>query len=171
MTDNNTDICGHPTEGGDGPPCQHPATDGDSCWIDSHGGHADPGGRDWAIDADDHETILTAAREGLSKAGCARAAGVDEKSLARYLDADEHDEFRRAFMRARHAGERRLATGPLVDREGEPDMDGQHARFLLSTSFGYQKTEEREITGGEDLGKNAGLSAEDKAKLAELFDT
>ena len=49
-------------------------------------------------------------------------------------------------MRARHKGERTLLKGPLVEREGEAEsIDGQHARFLLSTSFDYQKTEKREL--------------------------
>ena len=142
------EICGHPTA--DGSPCQHPPSEGDSCWIDSHGGSASVG-RDFAIDESDHDAILDAAEKGISKAGCARAAGVDKASLLRYVEA--HDEFRTAFTRARARGEQRLATGPLVNREDEPDMDGQHARFLLSTSFNYIKTEKREVenTGDEPL--------------------
>jgi len=102
---------------------------------------------------DDHEAILDAARDGLSKAGCARTAGTQKQNLQRYLEAEENADFRDAFARARARGERRLLAGPLVDREGEPDMDGQHARFILSTSFDYVKTEKRELenTGDEPL--------------------
>lgn len=151
-------ICGYPTQGGDGPPCQHPPTDDgdpDRCYIDAHN-DADTGndtpGRDFAIDESDHAEILNAAKKGVSKTGCARAAGASRTSLERYLDA--HDQFRAEFARARARGEQRLATGPLMESEdGEPAMDGQHARFLLSTSFGYQKTEKKEIenTGDEPL--------------------
>ena len=140
------DVCGHPTEGGDGPPCQNPPGENGRCHIPTHNDPdaENPQGRKWAITESDHEDILTAARDGFSKAGCARAAGVGEASLQRYLDA--HDEFRSAFMRARHKGERTLLKGPLVEREGEAEsIDGQHARFLLSTSFDYQKTEKREL--------------------------
>jgi hypothetical protein len=157
------DVCGHPTAGGDGPPCQHPTTDDgdpDRCWEQAHNdSETDAGasGREWAIDDEDHDDILEAARDGFSKAGCARAAGVDEKSLQRYLDADGHEEFRRAFMRARHKGEQTLVKGPLVEHPdapgGGPEIDGQHARFLLSTSFDYQKTEKKEledVTEGSD---------------------
>jgi len=138
------DKCGAETT--DGTPCENPA---ESCpWHDTD----DPPdtGRDFAIDESDHEDILDAANNGFSKAGCARAAGVDKASLLRYLDA--HPEFRTAFMRARSKGERRLVTGPLFNEEDAPrEMDGQHARFLLSTSFDYVKTERKEITG-EDGG-------------------
>ena len=142
MTD---DVCGHPTEGGDGPPCELPASKSDGrCHHHTETDERANGGREWTIDESDHEDILTAAREGFSKAGCARAVGVDEKTLRRYVDA--HDDFRRDFMRARHRGERTLLKGPLVEREGEAEsIDGQHARFLLSTSFDYQKTEKKEL--------------------------
>jgi len=159
------DVCGHPTEGGDGPPCQNPAGENGRCWIPSHTDPdaENPQGRDFAIKEADHETILSAARDGFSKAGCARAAGVGEASLQRYLDA--HDDFRSAFMRARHDGERTLLKGPLVEREDEREsIDGQHARFLLSTSFDYQKTEKRElkdVTEGEGgFGTNIIVSGE-----------
>jgi hypothetical protein len=145
------ETCGAETAAGT--PCQHPTTDEgdpDRCWIDAHNDAATgvDHGRDFAIDESDHETILSAARDGFSKAGCARAAGVGEASLQRYLDA--HDDFRSAFLRARHRGEKTLIKGPLIADEHNkgPDgveIDGQHARFLLSTSFDYQKTEKTEL--------------------------
>jgi len=144
------DICG--AETADGTPCQHPATNDNSCWIDSHGGDTAVG-RDFRIGPDDHEDILQAAREGMSKAGCARAAGVSKQNLQRYLDADENTEFRDAFLRARHVGERKLIRAPLQNDPADPvEIDGQHARFLLSTSFDYVKTERRELEGDIDLG-------------------
>ena len=149
MTD---DVCGYPTEGGDGPPCQNPAGENGRCYIPAHNGDDDtpaPQGRDFAISPDDHDAILEAARKGASKTGCARAAGVERPSLTRYLEA--HDTFRSEFAQARAWGEQRLLEGPLYESpEGERDMDGQHARFLLSTSFGYQKTERREVEHSGD---------------------
>jgi len=145
------DRCGHPTADGD--PCELPASKEDGKCHHHTGNEAERanGGREWAIDQDDHEEILEGARMGMSKAGCARLAGVDEASLLRYLDA--HPNFRNAFARARARGERRLITGPLMDDEDSPDMDGQHARFLLSTSFDYVETERHELenTGDEPL--------------------
>lgn len=141
MTD---DVCG--AECADGTPCQHPAG---SCPVPSHSDPdaENPQGRDFVLGPEDHDTLLDAAREGFSKSGCARAAGVDEKNLRRYLEADENADFRRAFMRARHKGERKLVTEPLYesDHPDAPEMDGQHARFLLSTSFDYEKTEKKEL--------------------------
>jgi len=147
------DICG--AECVDGSQCQNPH---DSCPVPSHSDPTaeNPHGRDFAIDKSDHDDILQAAREGFSKAGCARAAGVDEKSLHRYLEADEHEDFRRSFTRARHEGERVLVKGALYDepeerKKNERTVNAQHARFILSTSFDYIKTEKKEITG-EDGG-------------------
>lgn len=134
------DICG--AECVDGTECHHPAG---SCPVPSHSDPTaeNPHGRDFSLSEDDHADILDAAQGGMSKSGCARAAGVDEKNLRRYLEAHPH--FRRAFMRARHEGEKKLVSQPLMDGEDAPDMDGQHARFLLSTSFDYVKTEKREL--------------------------
>jgi len=146
------DVCG--AECVDGSACQHPAG---SCPVPSHSDPdaENPHGRDFSISPEDHDDILDAARDGMSKAGCARSAGVDEKSLARYLDA--HPDFRRAFMRARSEGEHELVRRALYDDPdpNAPDINDQHARFLLSTSFDYVKTEKRELenTGDEPLGE------------------
>jgi len=141
------EICGHPTQGGDGPPCQNaPSRDDGRCHL-----HTDDDpvsvGRHFAIEESDHEDILDAARLGMSKAGCARAAGVDKASLLRYLDA--HEQFRMAYARARAEGEQRLARDGLMSDEVDTSM----AKFLLSTSFDYVKTEKREledVTDGSD---------------------
>jgi len=148
------DICGHPTRDGDGPPCQNPPGENGRCYIPAHNGEDEPApqGRGFAIDESDHEDILKAARLGASKAGCARAAGVDKASLLRYLEAEDHDTFRTAFVQARAKGEQRLLDGALFhDENADRHMNGQHARFILSTSFDYIKTERTELTG-EDGG-------------------
>jgi len=157
--EDDAEKCGYPTQGGDGPPCEHPATDGDSCWIDAHGGDADPGGRPNKFTDERAEDAIQAAREGFSKAGCARAAGVTPPTLNNWLDANpDYDggEFLQAFTRARHKGERVLLQGALYDEPEEQQkhtrtVNDQHARFLLSTSFDYVKTERKELTG-EDGG-------------------
>lgn len=136
------DVCG--ADCVDGSPCQNPAG---SCPVPSHTDPdaENPHGREFVLGPDDHDDILQAAREGMSKAGCARAAGTQSDQLNRYLEA--HEDFREAFMRARHTGERKLLLEPLYEDDDptSPDMDGQHARFLLSTSFDYIKTEKKEL--------------------------
>ena len=99
-------------------------------------------GRDFAITEDDHDDLLQAAKTGLSLRGCARAAGVSHSQLRRYLDA--HEEFRSSFERARAHGEAELIEGGLRDE----DVDTSMAKFLLASSYGYKKTEKREVTGG-----------------------
>lgn len=148
MTDDN---CGHPTD--DGGECQNPATEDGHCWLDAHGGDTEVG-RNFAITEDDYEDILQAAREGLSQSGCARAVGVDIKSLQRYLEA--HDEFRQAFRRARNEGEQSLVRRGL----GDPETDSSMAKFLLSTSFDYIKTEKREVDMDADVDHKGGVTAD-----------
>jgi len=142
-----SEICGYETA--KGTPCQNPATEDGHCWLKAHGGDVQ-NGRDFEIGESDHDDILEAARMGASKAGCARAAGVEPPSLNRYLDS--HADFRSAFTRARAKGEQRLLSGPLWNEDGaEREMDGQHARFLLSTSFDYSKTEKKEVDMDADI--------------------
>lgn len=130
------DICGHPTT--DGGKCQNPPTEGGHCWIDTHGGDVSGHGRDFSIDDNDHDAILEAAEDGVSKRGCARAAGVSHTELQRYLDA--HPDFRASYARARNKGERTLIRDGLRD----PDTDSSMAKFLLASSFDYKKTEKVE---------------------------
>lgn len=154
------DICGHPTDGGNGPPCQNPPGENGRCHIPSHNPGDDrenPQGRPSKYTEERARQAIDAASDGFSKAGCARAAGVGEQTLLDWLNEEhtvEDDDFSEAFMRARHRGERTLVRGPLAEDPQDPDaieIDGQHARFLLSTSFNYIKTERTELTG-EDGG-------------------
>lgn len=136
MSDN--DNCGWPTAKGHG--CKHPPTeDNGRCWL-----HADDDrdiGRPSKYNDEDAQAAIDAAKEGVSKSGCARAAGVDRATIDRWLDA--HDDFRADFTRARARGERKLIRDGLTD----PDTDSQMARFLLAASFQYVKAERREHTG------------------------
>jgi len=157
MTDD-TELCGADTT--DDEPCQNPAGEDGSCWIPTHGSDDDdvenPQGRDFAIGEDDHADVLEAAETGMSKAGCARAAGVDKASLLRYLDA--HEDFRTAFERARARGESELIEGGLRD----DDVDTSMAKFLLASSFDYKKTEKREVEA--DVNQTTEHSVDDKTK-------
>jgi len=124
------DTCGHPTA--QGTPCQHPATDGTPCWLHEHGGDANPSGRPSLLN--DHEDdVLAGARQGMTLEGCARLAGVAEKTL--YAWIKKNDEFRKALKRAR-------AHGELQHLQSVNDSGSQ---FILERSFGYVKTEKREL--------------------------
>lgn len=126
------DVCG--AECVDGTPCQNPA---ESCSIPSHSDPdaENPDGRPSKFDTEREQAVIEAAQQGKSKAGCARAAGVGEATLQRWLDA--HDEFRSAFARARAKGESELIDGGLYN----PDVDSSFAKFMLASSFDYKKTE------------------------------
>lgn len=88
---------------------------------------------------EDHEDdILTGARQGMTLEGCARLAGVDEATLHRWKN--EYEEFRKSLKRARAQGE--LQHLQTVNDAG--------SRFLLERSFGYVKTEKREVDASHD---------------------
>jgi hypothetical protein len=153
---NEDHICGAETTGDQ--PCQNPAGDNGRCWIPSHNPDAtdeNPAGRPSKFTDENAQAAIEAAREGLSKAGCQRAAGVGDGTIQNWLDAnptftDEDGterEFFRAFRRARRVGESELVQGGLYD----DDTDSSMAKFLLASSFDYKKTEQREVTG-EDGG-------------------
>lgn len=152
MTD---ETCGHPTV--DDSECQNAAGENGRCWIPSHNPDSDdenPQGRDFTLDENDHDDILEAAEKGKSKAGCARAAGVSHSQLQRYLDA--HDDFRSAFERARAAGESKLIEGGLYREE----VNSSFAKFLLASSFDYQKSEKREVDANHEHTGNLEVTSE-----------
>ena len=136
------DACGYETA--EGTPCQHPTTDdgdADRCWIDDHNEadteSGDPGRPSLLEEYEDD--IMVGARQGMTLEGCARLAGIDESTLHRWID--KYDEFRKSLKRARAQGElKRLQS-----------VNDAGSRFILERSFGYVKTEKREVTG-EDGG-------------------
>lgn len=142
------DKCG--AECADGSPCEHPAG---SCPVPSHSNEdAENHGRPSAFTYRRAHRAIETARDGLSKAGCARAAGVGEATLKRWLDGDKWlgaTHFRSAFRRARNQGETQLVQEGLYDE----DVDSSMAKFLLASSFDYKKTEKKEVenTGDEPL--------------------
>lgn len=142
-------ICGADTTGTDSP-CQNPAGDNGRCWIPSHqpksetAADSDGRGRPSKYSEERAAAAIAAAETGKSKAGCARAAGVAKSTLHDWLDAGhtfEDEDFRNAFRRARAQGESELITGGLYDDETDSSM----AKFLLASSFDYQKSERREV--------------------------
>jgi len=131
------DVCGHPTQSGD--PCQHNTTeegDPDRCWVDSHNEADVPReqqpGRPSKLE-EYGDDILTGARQGMTLAGCARLAGIDESTLHRWIN--KYDEFAAELKRARAQGE--LQHIQTINESG--------SQFLLERSYGYIKREKREV--------------------------
>lgn len=141
-----------------GNPCQH---DKGTCPFPSH--RTPPGepaenpehyGRPTKFNAERAQAAIKAAKIGSSIEGCARACGVSGDTVHDWKDDDELTfedpdtgetiQFGEAFRRARFIGERDIIEGARDETSTE---DAQTARFLLSTSYGYQKTEGREISG------------------------
>lgn len=104
------DICGYPTA--DGSPCQNPATDSDSCWLNEHGGSAEPSGRDREPpERATQEQIASVIEQGGSIAEACRRAGVHRETFYRWMqfgeeeDAGPFQEFHDRLTRARGEGE------------------------------------------------------------------
>lgn len=135
MTDSET--CGHETPTG---PCKNPATDGEHCWIDSHGGDVGGHGRPSKFE-DTKDDLLAAAREPIKTRDVARSVGIGESTLFDWLD--QYDDFSESFRRARAEAARDLVARGLED----PDVDTSMVRFLLERTFKYIKTQEIEHTG------------------------
>jgi hypothetical protein len=125
----------------DGEPCTYTAKYPDGkCGIHSeHNDRTPAGGRPSKLD-DHWDDILTGARQGMTLEGCARLAGVAEKTLHAWIN--KNDKFRKALKRARAQGE--LKHLQSVNDSG--------SRFILERSYGYVKTEKRELEHTGDDG-------------------
>lgn len=105
---NDTDICGHPT--GNDEPCQNPPTEGDHCWIKSHGGFAEPG-RDPKLTKERQENIASAIEQGASIAEAARKNSIHRETFGNWMQKGQEQEegiyadFFDRLTRARGQGE------------------------------------------------------------------
>lgn len=145
MTDEDEEVCGHPTA--DGSPCQNPPTDGDSCHLNEHGGDGDPSGRPTKLE-EHRDDIMSAAREGMSLQGCARVAGIAEKTLHNWIN--DYDEFASDLRQARAEGELQHIR----------NVDDKGSQFLLERSFGYTKTEKHEVDLDADVDNTHDVTAD-----------
>jgi len=152
------DVCGHPTAGGDGPPCQNPAGENGRCHIPSHNPDDDREnpGRPTKFNDERARRAIAAARLGKSKAGCARDAGVEDGGTIEnwvqrnptFTDKDGTEKnFFDAFRRARGDGE---TTYIREGRHPEGPVDPSFAKFMLASSYEYVKTERTEHDATED---------------------
>ncbi|GAA1280028.1 hypothetical protein GCM10009646_78750 [Streptomyces aureus] len=89
--------------------------------------------------------ILDAAREGLTYEGIARVAGVGVSTLHEWRN--EYADFSESLERARSEAERELIQ----------DVD---AEFVLERSYGYVKTEKREVDMDADVDSTHDVTAE-----------
>ncbi len=137
-------VCG--AECADGTPCQHPAG---SCPVPSHSDpDADNHGRPAAFDDEwRREVLYDAVGIGMKITHQAGIAQVSENTLRRalccidtpsdpVLTADEPCDFCRGYVRAHSEG----AMKTLQNCKDE---------FIASATFGYKKTEGREVTGAD----------------------
>jgi transposase-like protein len=146
MTDE--DICGAETAGTD-EPCQNPAGENGRCWIPTHQPGAvddveNPNGRPSALNQETKEAIYAAVGSGLKVAHVAAAAGVSAQTLRRWtcciddlgeaVPDDDPCNFCEGYAQAHAEGAREVLE------ECRPE-------FRASASFGYNKTEGRELTG------------------------
>lgn len=155
------DTCGAPTSTGGR--CQNPAGENGRCWIPSHNDPdaENPHGRPPELEQYEDD-IFAGARMGMTLAGCARLAGVDESTLHRWKN--KYEDFRKSLKRARAHGE--LQHIQSVNDSG--------SRFLLERSYGYTKTERREIDAEHDHNHSGepdlAVSSDQKELLADVFD-
>lgn len=129
-----TENCGS-KDTNDGEPCEQPATKADGrCHIHTEVDNDDDGdpGRPSKL-ADHWDDIMAGARQGMTLEGCARLAGVTARTLRNWRN--NHDEFAEELRRAR-------AHGELQHLQSVNDRGSQ---FILERSFGYVKTEKREV--------------------------
>jgi len=91
------------------------------------------------------DDILEAAREGLTYEGIARVAGVGVSTLHEWRET--HDDFSESLERARSEAELELIQ----------DVD---AEFVLERSYGYTKTEKREIDMDADVDASHDVTAD-----------
>ena len=149
MTD---DLCG--AETADGGECQNPASEGDSCWIDAHGGSASVGrptsftdelARE-AVDAvsDAYSTAAVEEQIGVGRGTIDNGDASDGDWLSQdltYVDKDGNErDFSEAFRRARGDTHAELIRAGIYS----DDADSSFIKFILSTSYGHKKTEKRE---------------------------
>ena len=154
MTESDEQTCGEIK--GNGEPCENPVKYADGkCGIHSEI-NGDTQGRPTKFSDKRARQALNAARIGKSKRGCERAAGVGEGTIDRWLEADREfegddgliDSFAQAFAQARAKGETQCIRNARRE-DGNPAFE----KYLLSSSFGYKKTEKQEHEhAGEDGG-------------------
>jgi hypothetical protein len=114
MSDESDDICGHPTEGGDGPPCQNPPGENGRCHIPTHNDPdaENPHGRERNRPSkQQQENIASVIEGGGSIREACRRAGIHVSTFYSWMEYGEEEpesawgDFRERLVRARGEGE------------------------------------------------------------------
>lgn len=147
MTD---DICGHPTGGGGS--CKNPATEGDHCWIESHGGHVSGHGRPTKLNLQRQEDIAAAVEQGKSFSLACRKSGITPQTGIRWLQEGEGEtegpfnDFYERLTRAKGHGQD-VWESRLLDVAEDP-----------ATIMAILKTQYPDEWGGAKRGEQEGSS-------------
>lgn len=153
-------ICGH-EETTNGHPCQNPAGKGTGREIGPCHIHLDLQGRPSKFTDETARMAIEAVRDVFSIRGAALKVGVADATMLAWLDRSPDfvaedgsvKDFSSAFARAQYDGYELLAKAPLLRSD---DIDGSHARFLLSTVFDHVKTERKEHLVDDDADLTVG---------------
>lgn len=153
MSDKPTGVCGELK--GTGEPCENPVKYADGkCGIHTDVTDAEQG-RPTKFTDERARAVIRAAKEGKSKRGCERAAGVGEGTVRDWLKQSHTftnsdglvASFSRTFADARAQGE-----SMYIQDGRREDGDTSFAKFMLSSSYGYKNTEKREHEHSGDGG-------------------
>ena len=155
-----TGVCGHPTEGGDGPPCQNPGTRPDGrCHHHTDAADEDSGGRPSKLTRERCDRITSSIAEGKSIVSAARMEGIHPATLHAWVqkgedhdpdpefEADPYGYFHDRFVRARGLGEDAYVQDALDLAREEGD---------LSTLLSMLKQRYPESWGDVDRGEQSG---------------
>ena len=158
---------------GDGKPCEYEAKYADGkCGIHTDETETSQG-RPSKFTDERARTMIEAAEMGKSERGCERAAGVGEGRVSAWKEKDHMFEnrdgrmasFRRAFAQARATGE-----SELIRAGRQKHGDTPFAKFMLSSSFGYQKTEKQEHEHSGQIDREHTLGEDEQAAIREALD-
>jgi hypothetical protein len=139
----------------DGQQCDYAAKYADEkCGIHTDETDTGPGRPTKFTDERARLAIAAARDEGKSKAGCERAAGIGNDTLSGWLETDptftdengDERNFSEAFVQARARGE-----SMYIEDGRDLKGDTSFAKFMLSSSYGYEKTEKRKQEHSGDV--------------------
>lgn len=148
MTDD--DLCGYETDSG---PCQNPATEGDSCWIESHGGSVSGHGRDPKLTRERQEGIALMLEAGHSQAAAARAHGIRPQTISEWKAKGRENpesiygDFTERIARARAEGEKQYVE--QLRHLASEIQDTNTLRWMLQQRF-PDSWNESDAIGGSD---------------------
>lgn len=150
MSDEN---CGHPTQNGDGPPCQNPPSESDGrCWLHTDLSEPEDVGRPTKLDHQRQEIIAQAIEQGHSFRSACEQAGITKSTGHRWMKVGEdHDEgifsdFHDRITRARGVGKSEIERS-IVDICKDRKDAATLLRYLKHIEGGHAAAEDDELAG------------------------